>query len=192
MKTYYYEQAGQQAGPITVDLLLSHGVEASTLVWSEDMSDWAPAASLAELAPLFQPVPPPLPPRLPSRVASESTTPVPAENTGASFPPLPQQSVPPLSVAEHPLASTGNQLTLAQEPTARPQFSTEASTRQWWHYILYAVLIFIMLLLFRACGAIIGKAVSATGHSLPASTCLATVATTGYQFAEKVYSLLLD
>jgi hypothetical protein len=63
MKSYYYEAAGQQAGPVGGDELRAHGVQAATLVWSEGMSQWAPAASLAELTPFFQPVPPPLPKR---------------------------------------------------------------------------------------------------------------------------------
>lgn len=63
MKSYYYEAAGQQAGPVTGDLLRAHGVQGTTLVWNEEMSDWAPAASVAELAPVFQLVPPPLPVR---------------------------------------------------------------------------------------------------------------------------------
>lgn len=63
MKTYYYEAAGQQAGPVAGDLLRAHGVQGTTLVWHAEMSDWAPAASLSELAAFFQPVPPPLPKR---------------------------------------------------------------------------------------------------------------------------------
>jgi hypothetical protein len=63
MKTYYYEEAGQQAGPVAGDLLRAQGVQGSTLVWNEEMSDWAPAASVAELAAVFQTMPPPLPTR---------------------------------------------------------------------------------------------------------------------------------
>lgn len=64
MKTYYYEEAGQQAGPLSADDLCAHGVQATTLVWREGMTNWEPAASLTELAAFFQPVPPPLPKRL--------------------------------------------------------------------------------------------------------------------------------
>ena len=63
MKTYYYEEGGQQAGPVLGDLLRAQGVQGSTLVWNEEMSDWAPAASIEELTGYFQPVPPPLPKR---------------------------------------------------------------------------------------------------------------------------------
>lgn len=80
MKSYCYEAAGQQAGPVRGDLLRAHGVQCTTLVWNGEMSDWAPAASVAELASVFQPMPPPLP-----------TRPVP--------PPLPTPTLVPASAA---------------------------------------------------------------------------------------------
>lgn len=80
MKSYYYEAAGQQAGPVTGDLLRAHGVQGTTLVWNEEMSDWAPAASVAELASVFQPIPPPLPTRL---VSPPLPTPVPVSASAA-------------------------------------------------------------------------------------------------------------
>lgn len=33
LTTYYYEQAGQQVGPVDVMQLLAHGLKADTLVW---------------------------------------------------------------------------------------------------------------------------------------------------------------
>lgn len=61
--SYYYERDGQQAGPVAAGQLVACGVQPGTLVWHPTMSEWVPAASVAELAPLFQAVPPPLPKR---------------------------------------------------------------------------------------------------------------------------------
>jgi membrane protease subunit (stomatin/prohibitin family) len=64
---YYLSINGQQAGPFALDALtkqaqggqLSH----DTLVWTQGMSKWQPAAEVAELNALFGSAPPPLPPR---------------------------------------------------------------------------------------------------------------------------------
>ena len=71
---YYYEHDGQQAGPVEAGQLLARGVQPETLVWHAAMSEWAPAASVAELTSLFQAVPPPLPKR-------PGPPPLPAANT---------------------------------------------------------------------------------------------------------------
>lgn len=64
VKMYYYvDQNGQQAGPVSEDLLKSRGVTASTLVWTEGMEGWTKASEVSELKHLFisvPPVPPPL------------------------------------------------------------------------------------------------------------------------------------
>lgn len=104
MKTYYYEAAGQQAGPVTGDLLRAHGVQGTTLVWNEEMSDWARAASVAELATVFQPVPPPLParavpPPLPAPITAPASA-APTSNPAApvEFFAVSNYSVPQLGV----------------------------------------------------------------------------------------------
>nr|GFC01583.1 hypothetical protein [Tanacetum cinerariifolium] len=105
MKSYYYEAAGQQAGPVTGDLLRAHGVQGTTLVWNEEMSDWAPAASVAELASVFQPIPPPLPmrpvpPPLPTPVPASATIPTFKSPSPVDFFAASSYSIPQLGVFE--------------------------------------------------------------------------------------------
>ena len=140
---------------------MAHGVQAATLVWHEGMTEWAPAASLAELAVFFQPVPPPLP----TRTASAGTPPT-IEQVRAGTPTsvLPSSGQPTSqSPAQEQVFGrvTGNQ-PFASPASARPQFSVEVSKRKWWHYLLYAVAVFVMMLLFRGCGVLLGEAVTAT------------------------------
>lgn len=59
---YYYSVNGQQFGPVAPNQLVASGVNASTLVWCEGMTQWQPAGQVAELAPYFQQVAPPMPP----------------------------------------------------------------------------------------------------------------------------------
>ncbi len=62
MNTYYYiDKNGQQAGPITGDLLTQNGVTGSTSVWCEGMSSWQKASEVSELKHLFASIPPPPP-----------------------------------------------------------------------------------------------------------------------------------
>ena len=62
MSKYYYEQGGQQVGPVTANQLVAQGVTASTLVWCEGMPTWAPAGTVPALRDLFAP-PKPAPAR---------------------------------------------------------------------------------------------------------------------------------
>lgn len=170
---YYYEQAGQQAGPVNARQLLAHGVKADTLVWQEGMPDWVPAATLPALAALFQPVPPPLPPRMTS--TSPLNEPIayspPARGDTLTGSCLPQAQSTPLPVASgQAFASTDKHPANPALPTLRPQFSAEASTRKWWHYVLYVIAFISMWLLVRACGAIVKHAITATEHTLPIQT----------------------
>jgi uncharacterized RDD family membrane protein YckC len=52
---WFYAQNGRQAGPVTLEALLSmlHGghVQPGDLVWREGMANWQPAATMPELAP---------------------------------------------------------------------------------------------------------------------------------------------
>lgn len=54
-RMYFYEQAGQQAGPIAGDQLVTNGVRASTLIWREGMPDWVAAGMVPELSDFFAP-----------------------------------------------------------------------------------------------------------------------------------------
>ena len=50
---YYMVVDGQQTGPFEEDEMLSGGLTASTLVWSEGWSQWTPAGDVAELSRLL-------------------------------------------------------------------------------------------------------------------------------------------
>ena len=52
-KEYYIVEGDTRVGPLSMTQLSERGIEPSTLVWTAGMSDWARAASLAELAPLL-------------------------------------------------------------------------------------------------------------------------------------------
>lgn len=63
MAQYYLAVNGQQLGPFEVNQLIPNGMTQNTMVWTEGMPSWAPAASVPELAQLFMappaaPVPP--------------------------------------------------------------------------------------------------------------------------------------
>lgn len=80
--TYFYEQAGQPAGPLAADQLLARGVTAATLVWREGLPGWVPAGSVPELQRFFQPIMPhPLSPVVPIR-RTQPAAPVRKAGTG--------------------------------------------------------------------------------------------------------------
>lgn len=174
LNLYYYEEAGQQAGPVDARQLLAHGVKANTLVWQEGMPDWVPAATLPALAALFQPVPPPLPPRMASilpPINELGAYPPPAQGDTLTVSFLPQDQPTPLPAASgQAFASTDRHPASPALPTLRPQFSAEASTRKWWHYALYVIAFIFMWLAIRACGAILEHAITATERTLPTQT----------------------
>ena len=66
---FFVATNGQQTGPFGEDALAERvrqgQVTADTLVWQAGMPQWARAADVATLAPLFREVPPPLPPPVP-------------------------------------------------------------------------------------------------------------------------------
>jgi hypothetical protein len=75
LSLYYYECAGQQAGPLAADQLVAQGVKATTLVWREGMSSWIPADAVPELRTLFAPsVPAPTQPALPTKAQPATLT----------------------------------------------------------------------------------------------------------------------
>jgi hypothetical protein len=65
--SYYASIGNQQAGPFELsviqDKLTAGAMTRETLVWTTGMAQWIPAGNVAELAQLFQDVPPPLPPK---------------------------------------------------------------------------------------------------------------------------------
>lgn len=54
MQEYYFISTnGEQVGPVKGEELLSYGIAPKTMVWGRDMSGWATADSVPELASLF-------------------------------------------------------------------------------------------------------------------------------------------
>jgi hypothetical protein len=56
---YFIHEAGNQAGPFTVEELKQRGSLPSTPVWTEGLAEWTTASRLKELQGLFAPAPPP-------------------------------------------------------------------------------------------------------------------------------------
>lgn len=149
MRAYYYEAAGKQVGPVSADELRIHGVQGNTLVWNEDMPTWAPAASVPELAAFFQPMPPPLPAHAArNAVALAIDQPVPPFAAGQGH------TLPPSQVPSTPVT------------VPRPQFSAETSRYRWWHYIVLAIAVIILMLLGRACGTVLEHTISTRNQVL--------------------------
>ena len=81
MKPYFFlDKNNQQQGPVQPERLAENGVTPQTLVWTEGMTDWAPAETIAELQPFLQtpgsgtcPPPPPHQPQ-PPRATLHSQT----------------------------------------------------------------------------------------------------------------------
>jgi membrane protease subunit (stomatin/prohibitin family) len=67
--SYYIAVNGQQSGPFELSILQDKATAGAftrdTMVWTTGMPGWIPASNIAELASLFQEVPPPLPPAMP-------------------------------------------------------------------------------------------------------------------------------
>jgi len=80
MAPYFFtDNHNKPQGPVDINELIHHGVNPSTLVWRQGMSDWQRAGSLAELAGLFPPPvpvisPPPVPPELPQPLRNPPPT----------------------------------------------------------------------------------------------------------------------
>lgn len=60
---YYIAENGQQVGPMEKEELLRHGLTVNTLVWCEGQTQWVPAGTVPDLAPLLGMAPqtPPIP-----------------------------------------------------------------------------------------------------------------------------------
>lgn len=159
MKTYYYEAAGKQAGPLSADELRVHGVQGNTLVWCETMPTWAPAASVPDLIAFFQPVPLPLPARASSNLA---------------VPTLDQLAPPPLAAG---------QVSSTPVTAPRAQFSAEASKYRWWHYIILVIAVIVLMMLGRACGAILEHAITIREQVLATDNLTAAMPAPGFHAA---------
>lgn len=74
---YYIGEGTEQRGPFTLDQLQAMSIRPETLVWHEGMTQWQPARTVAELAPLFVGAasPPPVPPLTVSPVAYAGVAP---------------------------------------------------------------------------------------------------------------------
>lgn len=55
MKQYYVIRNDQQTGPYTIEELATLELKPETMVWTEGMTDWAPAREVSELQELFAP-----------------------------------------------------------------------------------------------------------------------------------------
>ena len=52
---FYLTPQNEQKGPVEASQLVTLGVNANTLVWTEGMAQWAPAGQVQELASFFAP-----------------------------------------------------------------------------------------------------------------------------------------
>jgi hypothetical protein len=55
---YYIANQGVQRGPIELADLPNHGLRPDSMIWTEGMPDWHPAAAVPEVAKLIAPPPP--------------------------------------------------------------------------------------------------------------------------------------
>lgn len=60
MKKYFYSDGVNQKGPYTLDELAEKKLNKNTLVWFDDITDWAPLHTFPELLSVVQNTPPPL------------------------------------------------------------------------------------------------------------------------------------
>ncbi|SDZ88665.1 protein of unknown function [Arachidicoccus rhizosphaerae] len=81
MQKYYYTNGITTFGPFTLEELIKENISRETKVWFQELPEWQPAGTVAELSILFKDTPPPY---------TYSASPRPA----AEQPPL-QQGVPP-------------------------------------------------------------------------------------------------
>lgn len=61
MNKYFYVSDGQSRGPVSPSDLLENGIDKSTLVWTDGISEWTSAGSVPDIAQLFTPKPSPIP-----------------------------------------------------------------------------------------------------------------------------------
>lgn len=86
---FYLTPQNEQKGPVEASQLVTLGVNANTLVWTEGMAQWTPAGQVQDLASFFAPAAQPATPPTPS-YAAQQVAPQPA--------PQPAQQAAPQSV----------------------------------------------------------------------------------------------
>lgn len=96
MKQYFLVINGEKSGPFTIDQLATQQLTPQTLVWTEGMSDWAPAQQFAELSSLFAPQAPSAP--TPEAPQPTATPQAPAYNAAPAYG-NPQPQAPNTQVA---------------------------------------------------------------------------------------------
>lgn len=133
-RIWHYEKDGKVEGPVTEDalraLIESGEIRPHTLVWAHPMDDWALAAEIEGLKPLFPPAPPPLPqfrqpPPLPGAGAGRETDSVPGASPFASAV-KPDTGVP---VFNAPSAAPGASVTAPGKPAPQTPETTGSDQR---------------------------------------------------------------
>jgi hypothetical protein len=61
MKEYFIAKGNEKVGPFSAEELKLHGIESSSLIWSEGMDGWKEAGEITELQELLKKLPPPIP-----------------------------------------------------------------------------------------------------------------------------------
>ena len=57
---YYYAEDSKPIGPLTLEALIQHRIDAETLIWKAGMKQWEPAKDIPELHSYINTLPPPL------------------------------------------------------------------------------------------------------------------------------------
>lgn len=60
MKKYFYSNAQEKEGPVTLEELKQKDIQPKTLIWHEELDDWKEAKNIEELKEIFELSPPPL------------------------------------------------------------------------------------------------------------------------------------
>ena len=118
MKLYHFIKDNQRFGPMPIEQLMQYGLQPSTLVWTEGLTDWVTADQVAELQPLFapqQPVAPVAPAPQAQPVAPEATV----QPMAPAQPAAPEATVQP--AAPQPQYQQPQAAPQYQQPQAAPQ-----------------------------------------------------------------------
>ena len=91
-KYYYLTPQNEQMGTVDANQLVALGVNANTLVWTQGMSQWAPAGQVQELKPFFAPAPAaaPAPPAYVAQPAPQPAVYIQNSPSGTSQPAMPK------------------------------------------------------------------------------------------------------
>jgi uncharacterized membrane protein YhaH (DUF805 family) len=120
MAQYYLVKDGQRVGPMEVEQLLQSGLTPESLVWTEGMDNWAPAATIAELATALAPAPAPTPAPAPAPAPQPAPAPAPAAQPQYQAPQPQYQAPQPQYQAPQP------QYQAPQQQYQAPQYAQPA------------------------------------------------------------------